>query len=242
VSQPALSTIWQTIADTIAAASGLTTVWKYQNANQPATDYVALSLGAFITDGFDYTQETPAPDWTALTTYAVGDRVLNDTGPLTYTCITAGESAASGGPTGTGSDITDGTAHWKFIPAGSEVAIAVGGVREVALQIEVWSAAVVEEIAKVTAVSACDAIVTKLRLPTARNALAVVGMTPFDPGPSNWIPSIVAARFRGRATSDVRCRIPARALTEYAGFIASLTATATVTGPGSTLTETITAP
>lgn len=50
--------------------------------------------------------------WAPSTAYVVGDRRKN--GANVYTVITAGVSAASGGPTGTGSDITDGTVHWKF--------------------------------------------------------------------------------------------------------------------------------
>ncbi len=34
---------------------------------------------------------------------------------LVYDCITPGVSAPTGGPTGTGSDITDGTAHWAYV-------------------------------------------------------------------------------------------------------------------------------
>ena len=120
--------------------------------------------------------------------------------------------------------------------------ITVGGVREVAIQIEVWSDAVVEELAKATALSICDATVTKLRLPTAQDSLAAVGISPFDSGQSNWIPSIVAVAFRGRANCDVRCRVPARALVEYAGFIASMTATANIGGGGAAIAETIEAP
>jgi hypothetical protein len=37
-----------------------------------------------------------------------------------YRCTTAGTSAASGGPTGTGSDIVDGTARWAFVAARSK--------------------------------------------------------------------------------------------------------------------------
>lgn len=56
--------------------------------------------------------------WTALTGYVAtpGARsvVLNDDGRA-YICITSGTSAASGGPTGRGTNITDGTAHWYFL-------------------------------------------------------------------------------------------------------------------------------
>ncbi len=50
--------------------------------------------------------------WTALTAYLAGAYVTNSN--RLYVCITAGTSAASGGPTTAVSDITDGTAHWRF--------------------------------------------------------------------------------------------------------------------------------
>jgi hypothetical protein len=106
----------------------------------------------------------------------------------------------------------------------------VGGVREVPLQIEVWSSALVETANKATALSILDAIVTKLRLPLARTALANVGVTPFDPGPANWLPSIVAVGFRGRANCDVRCRMPARVLQEFTDYIAEVQGTTYITG------------
>lgn len=54
--------------------------------------------------------------WAAATAYVVGDHVTNDTAPVkVYVCDTAGTSAGSGGPTGTGSNITDGTARWDYL-------------------------------------------------------------------------------------------------------------------------------
>ena len=58
-------------------------------------------------------QATP---WTLSHFYEVGDRVTNDTAK-TYVCVTAGRSAAAGGPTGTTADITDGAAHWDYVEA-----------------------------------------------------------------------------------------------------------------------------
>lgn len=73
--------------------------------------------------------------WLASTAYAVGDYVTN--GGNTYRCTTAGNSAASGGPSGTGTGIADGTAVWAFdganelaltgvssISAGGQVAVS----------------------------------------------------------------------------------------------------------------------
>lgn len=46
---------------------------------------------------------------------AVGDEIVIAGSPATvYRCITAGTTASSGGPTGTGADITDGTVHWAW--------------------------------------------------------------------------------------------------------------------------------
>jgi len=53
-----------------------------------------------------------AANWAASTSYAVGAQVTN--GSNVYTCTTAGTSASSGGPTGTGTGISDGTCVWSF--------------------------------------------------------------------------------------------------------------------------------
>tara|TARA_R100001463_G_scaffold92604_1_gene147382 strand:+ start:1525 stop:4500 length:2976 start_codon:yes stop_codon:yes gene_type:complete len=54
-----------------------------------------------------------APDWVATTAYVVGNKVKNDSGKI-YTCATAGTSAGSGGPTGTGTTIADNTVRWDY--------------------------------------------------------------------------------------------------------------------------------
>lgn len=55
--------------------------------------------------------------WVGSTTYSVGKVVTN--GSNTYVCTTGGTSAASGGPTGTGTDISDGSVVWDFVSAAS---------------------------------------------------------------------------------------------------------------------------
>ncbi len=66
--------------------------------------------------------------WTPSTAYAVGAIVSN--GDNLYRCITAGTSAASGGPTGTGASIQDGSVFWTWaatwspLPAGNTVTVA----------------------------------------------------------------------------------------------------------------------
>lgn len=55
--------------------------------------------------------------WIASTAVVVGQ--LNTNGGNTYQCTTAGTTAASGGPTGTGTAITDGTAVWQYVFTGN---------------------------------------------------------------------------------------------------------------------------
>ena len=54
-----------------------------------------------------------APQWLATTAYTVGATVLN--GNYIYMCVTAGTSAGSGGPTGSGTAIVDGTVEWDYV-------------------------------------------------------------------------------------------------------------------------------
>lgn len=67
--------------------------------------------------GYHQLRVVPFPaqpeQWVALTPYAVGDEVKN--GSYNYTCVTAGTSAGAGGPTGTGTGITDGTVEWDYL-------------------------------------------------------------------------------------------------------------------------------
>jgi len=64
------------------------------------------------------------PAWLAGHAYAAGDKVSNN--GVTYQCITAGTSAASGGPAGIATDITDNTAHWKYVPTAVDLGIEKG--------------------------------------------------------------------------------------------------------------------
>lgn len=59
--------------------------------------------------------------WQASRAYAVGDQVTN--GGNLYRVTTAGTSAGSGGPTGTGASIVDGGVTWTFVQAGADIAL-----------------------------------------------------------------------------------------------------------------------
>jgi uncharacterized phage protein gp47/JayE len=80
-------------------------------------------------DGTTYTPDADATivtltAWAGTTGYTVGQ--LRANGGNVYLCTAAGTSAGSGGPTGTGTAITDGGATWRYIAAGTAaVAVAV---------------------------------------------------------------------------------------------------------------------
>lgn len=60
-----------------------------------------------------FTASYSSASWASGTPYALYAVVVN--GGSLYECVTAGTSAGSGGPTGTGDDITDNTAHWRWL-------------------------------------------------------------------------------------------------------------------------------
>lgn len=55
--------------------------------------------------------------WLASTAVVLNQMASN--GANLYICTTAGTTAASGGPTGTGTGITDGTAVWAYVQPGT---------------------------------------------------------------------------------------------------------------------------
>ena len=59
--------------------------------------------------------------WAGSTAYAVGNYVTN--GGNLYRCTTAGTSASSGGPSGTGGSISDGGAVWAYVQAGADLSL-----------------------------------------------------------------------------------------------------------------------
>lgn len=110
VSGPVLTLSGFPLSDTSADNSG-----KAVNARIRNSSDVDIITG--LTVGLT---STAAPAWTASTAYTVGSYKTN--GANQYKCVTAGTSASSGGPTGTGSAITDGSAVWDYYsPASADV-------------------------------------------------------------------------------------------------------------------------
>ncbi|HEX5328338.1 MAG TPA: hypothetical protein VFW75_16915 [Acetobacteraceae bacterium] len=67
---------------------------------------------------------TVGSTWIASNVTAVGQYCTN--GGNTYVCATAGTTASSGGPTGTGSGIVDGSVHWNYVGAGQLFDLLMG--------------------------------------------------------------------------------------------------------------------
>lgn len=88
----------------------------------PTTNVTAGSRAAVASTGAEFATDTDATitlldDWQDATAYAVDDRVTNS--GRCYVCITAGTSAGAGGPNTTAEDITDNTAHWRYLGEGT---------------------------------------------------------------------------------------------------------------------------
>lgn len=106
-------------SDWMAAASGGS---KAKSGTWEDTSADAGGLaGFFRVYGSDGTtcglQGLAAQNWAASTPYVLNQQVA--LGGNVYKVTTAGTSAASGGPTGTGSGISDGTVTWAYVGAAS---------------------------------------------------------------------------------------------------------------------------
>lgn len=89
-------------ADSSADATGKATVARIRtSANVDVITALTVGLNA-----------TVAPAWVATT--AVALNVFRSNGANIYKCVTAGTTAGAGGPTGTGTAISDGTAVWDY--------------------------------------------------------------------------------------------------------------------------------
>lgn len=91
------------------AKDNTTVLYSFPTVAVAANAKVAVVMRANLRQDPDY-----IIPWKASTTYRLGERATNDSGKV-YEVITAGASAASGGPTGVTADITDNAAHWKYV-------------------------------------------------------------------------------------------------------------------------------
>lgn len=107
--QATLPTDW--MADAASGQKALLGTWQ-----DAAADATGLARYYRIYESTGTTckmQGLISMDWEASTAYALNTHVSN--GGNVYVCTTAGTSAGSGGPTGTGTGISDGTAVWDFV-------------------------------------------------------------------------------------------------------------------------------
>lgn len=112
-------------------------------------------------------------------------------------------------------------------PAGQEIAVQPTGFRELPLELQVFTSSTADGAA---AVFVADQIKSAFILPAIADLLAAVGVTMFDPGPIAYVPQIVNANFRGRATCTMRMYAPAIAIAQLIGYIAELKGNTTISG------------
>lgn len=107
-------------------ASGYMTATASFTGNvNPAANGGATFARGYKSDGSTVTDDyTVGSAWIASNVTAVGQFCTN--GGNTYQCTAAGTTAASGGPSGTGTSITDGGVTWKYIGAGQLFDVLMG--------------------------------------------------------------------------------------------------------------------
>jgi hypothetical protein len=108
-------------SDWMALASGgtksLSGTWQDLAADaEGKAVYFSIDQGAIC-----HIQGLVSMAWFASVSVITGEHRTNS-GNL-YRCTTAGTTASSGGPTGTGGSITDGTAVWEYVQVGSDMAL-----------------------------------------------------------------------------------------------------------------------
>ena len=162
----------------VVRASGLPTgrvIWKYQNANAPVLDYIAMRFSSVKSKGLDY--------------------IKTDLDLLR--------------------------------PAGQEYKLSVKGTRETTLEVEAFTATTADSA---DALGLAELVKSALLLPSVRNLLTAVELSPFDPSDVNYIPDVPSIGFRGRATLSIRCYVPAVLAAEFVGYIATFQGTVTIKG------------
>jgi len=109
-----------------AAASGVATANAItQDSSNDATGSPSF-VRAFESGGSTVVfQCLAAVSWIASTAYVTADRVVNSSNQ--YRCTTGGTSASSGGPTGTGGSIADGSVTWAYEGAAECTITNTGG-------------------------------------------------------------------------------------------------------------------
>jgi len=104
-------------ASTVTATCTGTPGTILTGATSPVQASVTGTNGGVIFQSVINSTIAAATAWAGTTGYTLGQRRTNS-GNI-YEVITPGTSAGSGGPSGTGTNITDNTVHWKFIGTGT---------------------------------------------------------------------------------------------------------------------------
>lgn len=108
-----------------ASSSGVKSksgTWSGTGAAAGDTGYYRIKDSGLTTCHEQGTVGYSSTAWLVSTAYILGQKVNN--GGNVYNCTTVGTSASSGGgPTGTGTGITDGTAVWAYVSAVPDMAM-----------------------------------------------------------------------------------------------------------------------
>ncbi len=119
----------------ITAGQGIKTflTGAYVAATPPTDDYILRLGGGANVTACDLGGNSRSPSsyiaWAPNSAVLVGQERKNDSPAKVYVCTVSGTTAGSGGPTGTGMGIVDGSAHWDYVTSnltGNVLKIQVG--------------------------------------------------------------------------------------------------------------------
>lgn len=99
--------------------------------------------------------------------------------------------------------------------SGSEIALEVRSLREFTVGVQLFAAT---DVGSSNARALAQRTQSALYLPSAREALAAVGVSPFDPGVIQTLNRLVGTRFESRALFEVRCYVE-MTLSEFTTWI-----------------------
>ncbi len=108
-----------------------------------------------------------------------------------------------------------------------DMRLDVIGLREITLSLEVFTDSVADDN---DSLALAERIRSAFRLPSIMAKLSAQGVSPLEVGPAQFLPAIVAVKFRARSTLDVRCLAPAQPASDLIGYFNKVTGSATIAG------------
>jgi hypothetical protein len=194
-------------------STGLTTIWSDQASPIPDYPYGSLKIisGPVPVSSMVEQRWEPIDVWIGNTAYVVGDYVTNDIEPKTYVCVTAGTSAASGGPLGPGSGITDGTCVWDYVISNGPLLNYAAVPCTFVVSCQTYVERPASRSATTDAFSYMNKALGALGLDSYLAVLRAAGVAVHNKGPVQNISEVVIDATESRVSMDITFGVPLNA-------------------------------